>query len=148
MSASLSAHHQPLWLQVVSALDFMHQHPTRSSNRDVKASNVLITTFEEGADGISRPSVKVADFGFADRDRRKTRLGTMGCMAPEIFFLPCAPIKTQDKVVTIVCEVRTLQSIRIFAWASSMSGSMVMMRGSGSDVVHARACSCAAWWRS
>jgi Protein kinase domain len=78
-------------LQVASALDFMHRHPLyKLSNRDVKASNVLIMTFEPGADGITRPAVKIADFGFADRDARKTRLGTAGCMAPEIYFLSCA----------------------------------------------------------
>jgi hypothetical protein len=77
----------------------MHRHPLyKVCNRDVKASNVLIMTFEPGADGNSRPTVKVTDFGFANRDRRKTVLGTMGCMAPEIFFRPCAPIQTLCRV--------------------------------------------------
>ena len=76
---------------MVSALDFLHRHPLyRISNRDVKASNVLIMTFEEGADGFKRPSVKVSDFGFADKGDRKTRLGTIGCIEPEVFFLQCA----------------------------------------------------------
>ena len=73
-------------MQVAGALNFMHQHPLYDlANRDVKASNVLITEFKASADGTYRPAVKITDFGFADSDRRRTRLGTPGCIAPEVY---------------------------------------------------------------
>lgn len=90
------------WLQVAAALDWLHRHPLYVSNRDVKCSNVLIMSFVNGIDNISRPSVTVADFGFADMNDRKTRLGTIGCIAPEIFWKKCA--STQLVVVHAWCR--------------------------------------------
>jgi serine/threonine protein kinase len=106
---------QPLPMQVVAALHFMHNHPLYSvSNRDVKAANVLITAYKPNADGVYRPIVKIADFGFADRDRRKTRLGTVGAIAPEVYNLPFAPPCLAVKMCYIC--------ICIWPWAVKLCG--------------------------
>lgn len=90
------------------ALDFLHQHPLQVCHRDVKAENVLVTVFTEHADGVPRPEVKIADFGFSRAMRgngdtpsppaaslqnlARTRLGTAWYLAPEIYALrPCEP---------------------------------------------------------
>ena len=51
--------------QVAGALDFLHRHPLQVCHRDVRLDNVLITSFEGHADGLPRPTVKLAEFGLS-----------------------------------------------------------------------------------
>lgn len=88
-------------LQVAGALDFLHQHPLQVCHRDVKLDNVLIAGFSDHADGLPRPTVKVADFGFSKASEARTadscitaavigartKLGTALYVAPEIYKL-------------------------------------------------------------
>jgi len=75
----------PITTQLLSALGVAHEG--RVLHRDVKPSNVFLTT---GVDG-SAPMVKVVDFGIArfldDTSRRTTTgkvIGTLAYMAPEV----------------------------------------------------------------
>jgi serine/threonine protein kinase len=60
--------------QLISALDYMHSQGY--AHRDVKPENILMD---------SDFNMKLADFGFATRDKKsKSRKGTFGYMAPEV----------------------------------------------------------------
>uniref|UniRef100_A0A5K3EQU0 Protein kinase domain-containing protein n=1 Tax=Mesocestoides corti TaxID=53468 RepID=A0A5K3EQU0_MESCO len=73
------------WRQILDALRYMHHHlESPIIHRDLKSENCFLY----GASDEEYLNVKVGDFGLATHvghSGRKTMLGTVGFMAPEIF---------------------------------------------------------------
>lgn len=67
-----------IFQQLIVGVDFLHQ--MHIVNRDIKLENTLL-------DNSIRPLVKITDFGFcksASDSDPKSKVGTPGCMAPEL----------------------------------------------------------------
>lgn len=80
-----------VFVQVACGLDYLHRHPRRLCNRDVKPQNVMVCGFKPHIDNVMRPLVKLADFGFVratDASQASTRLGTPNYAPPEVLTLP------------------------------------------------------------